>query len=187
MLQRPQIHEPLPASTPSKASCQILADPFVFVPITQREAAKGRGAAKRIVRAHVTRIQHAKSSTLSSTQNLQTWTVRPYIHRGLVKPPRKPHLCSTQRRLSKDEVREEEATDETESLSVSLACRLPTGKAAEDPFWSYPVDYQPHLSPIFAHYIQNIAVEIPDLDGPNDRGLLRRSWFPLAMTEAATM
>lgn len=35
--------------------------------------------------------------------------------------------------------------------------------------------------------IQNVAVEIPDIDGPNDRGLLRRIWFPLAMTEAATM
>ena len=35
--------------------------------------------------------------------------------------------------------------------------------------------------------IQNVAVEIPDLDGPNDKGLLRRIWFPLAMTEAATM
>lgn len=55
-----------------------LLDPFVFVPITQQEAAKGRGAAKRIVRAHVTRVQHAKSSTLSSTQDLQTWTVKPY-------------------------------------------------------------------------------------------------------------
>ena len=32
-----------------------------------------------------------------------------------------------------------------------------------------------------------MAVEIPDLDGPTQRGLLRRSWFPLAMTEAATM
>jgi hypothetical protein len=35
--------------------------------------------------------------------------------------------------------------------------------------------------------IQNVAVEIPDLDGPNAKGLLRRIWFPLAMTEAATM
>ena len=35
--------------------------------------------------------------------------------------------------------------------------------------------------------IQNVAVEIPDIDGPNERGLLRRIWFPLAMTEAATM
>lgn len=35
--------------------------------------------------------------------------------------------------------------------------------------------------------IQNVAVEIPDVDGPNAKGLLRRTWFPLCMTEAATM
>lgn len=44
------------------------------------------------------------------------------------------------------------------------------------------------LGPVLTHAdIQNVAVEIPDLDGPDGKGLLRRIWFPLAMTEAATM
>lgn len=35
--------------------------------------------------------------------------------------------------------------------------------------------------------IENVAVEIPDLDSPNHKGLLRRRWFPLAMEEPSTM
>lgn len=169
---------------------QALPDPFVFVPITGREAAKGRGAAKRIVRAHVTRVQHAKSSTLSGLQDLQAWTVKPYIHRDVV-PISRRHIQSALRNdkriKNKHLGKEKNATDESVDISVAIVPKLPTGTTGEDPFWTYPVEYQPYLSPIFAHYIQNVAVEIPDIDGPNERGLLRRRWFPLAMTEAATM
>lgn len=35
--------------------------------------------------------------------------------------------------------------------------------------------------------IENVAVEIPDLDSPAHKGLLRRRWFPLAMEEPSTM
>jgi hypothetical protein len=31
-----------------------------------------------------------------------------------------------------------------------------------------------------------MAVDIPELDGPTDRGLLRSSLFPLILTEAST-
>lgn len=168
---------------------QALSDPFVFVPITGKEAAKGRGAAKRIVRAHVTRVQHSKSSTLSAFQNLHAWTVRPCIHRNALRNRRKQFNVDRQRVKSTNGHIEEAEEPEFNSneLAVALVPKLPTGTSLEDPFWTYPVEYQPYLSPIFAHYIQNVAVEIPDLDGPNERGLLRRSWFPLAMTEAATM
>ncbi|EMC99477.1 hypothetical protein BAUCODRAFT_50852, partial [Baudoinia panamericana UAMH 10762] len=40
---------------------------------------------------------------------------------------------------------------------------------------------------IFAHYVQNIAVDIPELDGPASKGLLRRNLLPLMMTEASAM
>ena len=60
---------------------QTLPEPFLFVPISGPEASKGRGAAKQVVRAHVTRVQHSKSSTLTYTRNLETWTVNPQNHR----------------------------------------------------------------------------------------------------------
>ena len=130
-----------------------LPDPFVFVPITQQEAAKGRAAAKRIVRAHVTRIQHARSSTLSSTQDLQTWTVKPYIHRSSVPIQRKTRTNGQQaKRLENRYVdKSDESLDESKELSIAIVPKLPAGTAGEDPFWTYPVEYQPHLAPIFAH------------------------------------
>jgi len=204
-----------------------MPEPFVFVPITGSEAAKGRSAAKRIVRAHVTRVQHAKSSAVGSHMELQSWTVRPYIHRTHATMKRKKAAAAAPTEPESNEASSSRAIAKAKSSSANAAKSksppsattpstaiirirkssnssstysgsskpnfavpvpvLITGGSNDDPFWSFPVDYQPALSPIFAHYIQNVAVEIPDIDGPNDRGLLRRVWFPLCMTEAATM
>lgn len=179
-------------------SVHMMSDPFVFVPISHNEASKGRGAAKRIVRAHVTRVQHAKSTTLGNHMHLQSWTVKPYIHREPPPTKRKARVDSPTERKgpehSKLVVRRKASastsnssnTDSSPEIELRLP-KLPTGNASSDPFWTFPVDHRPELSPIFAHYIQNVAVEIPDIDGPNQKGLLRRVWFPLCMTEAATM
>lgn len=184
-------------TTALRGRAQPLVEPFVFVPVAGDEAAKGRGAAKRIVRAHVTRVQHAKSSALSGTQDLQTWTVRPYIHRDTLAVRKKAQNGCTaaktkkrpQRRThssSEESTESEGSRGEQQSVAVVLH-RLPSGGGHEDPFWTYPVEHKPELSPLFAHYIMNIAVEIPDIDGPGAKGLLRKNWFPLMMTEPAPM
>ena len=192
---------------------QTLPEPFLFVPISGPEASKGRGAAKQVVRAHVTRVQHSKSSTLTYTRNLETWTVNPQNHRtqlgmseGQSQIPRKKAVSkkvaakrtkSSQAAVATAKTGEDDAEEivrtqapETSSVILSVP-RLPAAKrlgaARQDPFWSYPVDYEPYLPAIFAHYIETVAVEIPDLDSPNHRGLLRRRWFPLAMEEPSTM
>jgi len=182
-------------------SVHMMSDPFVFVPISHNEASKGRGAAKRIVRAHVTRVQHAKSTTLGNHMHLQSWTVKPYIHREPPAVKRKPRIDSVAERKGSDQLRvvvrkkssastgtstSSSNTDSSPEVELRLP-KLPQGSTSADPFWTFPVDYRPELSPIFAHYIQNVAVDIPDIDGPNAKGLLRRVWFPLCMTEAATM
>lgn len=188
-----QQHEPLPhrphatrAESISKPLTTI-SDPFVFVPISGSEAATGRGAAKRIVRAHVTRVQHERNGNFNIGQDLQSWTVKPY----------QPSAANTKKkRTTKRAVetlkRNESSSDSSSSSSVitkrsSSSLSLPSGGAFDDPFWTFPVDRQPELSPIFAHYIQNVAVEIADIDGPSAKGLLRRVWFPMCMTSAAAM
>ncbi|KAM0723932.1 hypothetical protein Q7P37_000923 [Cladosporium fusiforme] len=210
------------SSTPAAPrASQSLPEPFVFVPITGAEAAKGRGAAKQIVRAHVTRVQHSKSSTLSYTQNLEPWTVKPHVHRTQpARPQNQTQILETEtsRKKSTDNRKRSKKAAATAAAAAAAAAssssadansedveeivrrqppavtqvpRLPAAKrvgaARQDPFWSYPVEYQPYLPAIFAHYIENVAVEIPDLDSPNHKGLLRRRWFPLAMEEPSTM
>lgn len=142
----------------AKRSNGNMQEPFVFVPINNSEAAKGRGAAKRIVRAHVTRVQHAKSSTLNG-MDLQSWTVKPYIHRDVVARKKKDKANGTddkKREKAVVRVRKSpsvESTSSSDSSDSSKALTIPmiADNAAEDPFWTFPVDYKPEIAPIFAH------------------------------------
>lgn len=64
----------LPRSTAKNISykpIKTVSDPFVFVPISGSEAARGRGPARKIVRAHVTRVQHEKNGNFSVGQGMQ--------------------------------------------------------------------------------------------------------------------
>ncbi|KAF7597585.1 hypothetical protein BBP40_000063 [Aspergillus hancockii] len=54
-----------------------------------------------------------------------------------------------------------------------------------DPFRSYPVAFKPFMPVLVDHYLMDMAVDIPELDQPGNKGLLRTSWFPLVMTEPA--
>lgn len=137
-----------------------MPEPFVFVPITQSEAAKGRGAAKRIVRAHVTRVQHAKSSTLNG-MDLQSWTVKPYIHRDSLTVRKKPRanvntnkkreaVTSVKTRKSPS-VESSSSSDASDTSKALVMIPKLADNAAEDPFWTFPVDYKPEIAPIFAH------------------------------------
>lgn len=191
---------------------QILPEPFVFVPIQGAEAAKGRGPAKQVVRAHVTRVQHAKSSTLSYTQNLEAWTVdpqvpqaQPTLSESQTQIPRRKALSkkvASKRAKAKKSTTANNNTNDNdvegivrsqppETVAVTKVPQIPAAKrigaARQDPFWVYPVDYEPYLPAIFAHYIENVAVDIEDLDTPDHKSLLRRRWFPLAMQEPSTM
>lgn len=141
----------------AQKTSNLMADPFVFVPIPRSEAAKGRGAAKRVVRAHVTRVQHAKSSTPSAHMELQLWTVMPHTHREASETRKnRPggHSKNSAQSSSGSSQQSDRSSPASNSSSSSFEVflpKLPAGNAAEDPFWTFPVDYQPQLSPIFAH------------------------------------
>jgi hypothetical protein len=80
----------------------------------------------------------------------------------------------------------------------------PLGGLRGDPFRSYPVAWRPSLPRFVDHCtsslrryhipvmiwltrldLMSMAVDIPELDQPGNRGLLRTSWFPLVMSERA--
>ncbi|KAJ5088407.1 hypothetical protein N7456_012023, partial [Penicillium angulare] len=66
---------------------------------------------------------------------------------------------------------------------ISLSPQI--GGLRVDPFQSYPVSTQTWTPLLVDHYLIHMAVDIPELDQPGNRGLLRTSWFPLVMTEPA--
>ncbi|KAL2824392.1 hypothetical protein BDW59DRAFT_162499 [Aspergillus cavernicola] len=69
--------------------------------------------------------------------------------------------------------------------STEGAIPRPLGGLRGDPFRSYPVAWRPSFSRFVDHYLMSMAVDIPELDQPGNRGLLRTDWFPLVMSERA--
>lgn len=139
---------------------QNMSEPFCFVPVTQGDASKGRTAAKRIVRAHVTRMQHAKSNTFNG-MDLQSWTVNPRVQsESIPSVRRKSNKAVQSGNKQKDRTKnlQRSTSEETSSTSASsgassseLVIRSQVDNAAGDPFFTFPMDYHPAISPIIAH------------------------------------
>ncbi|KAH8426239.1 uncharacterized protein LDX57_003985 [Aspergillus melleus] len=68
-------------------------------------------------------------------------------------------------------------------VQPAISIPPPLGGIRVDPFRSYPISFRPFLPQLVDHYLMSMAVDIPELDQPGNRGLLRTSWFPLVMTE----
>ncbi|KAK5989915.1 hypothetical protein PT974_08178 [Cladobotryum mycophilum] len=60
------------------------------------------------------------------------------------------------------------------------------GGARVDPFKSYPGPWKEYMPRLVDHYITHMAVDIPELDQPGNKGLLRSRWFRLANTDIST-
>ncbi|RFU72810.1 hypothetical protein TARUN_9445 [Trichoderma arundinaceum] len=67
---------------------------------------------------------------------------------------------------------------------LSIDYQLGGGRV--DPFKTYPTPWQPYIPHLVDHYIVHMAVDIPELDEPGNKGLLRSRWFRLATTEIST-
>ncbi|KAL5343232.1 hypothetical protein BJX70DRAFT_394233 [Aspergillus crustosus] len=69
--------------------------------------------------------------------------------------------------------------------SFDFSIPRPIAGLRGDPFRSYPVAWRPALPPLVDHYLMSMAVDVPELDQPGNRGLLRTNWFLLVMSEPA--
>ncbi|TFA97709.1 hypothetical protein CCMA1212_010560 [Trichoderma ghanense] len=67
-----------------------------------------------------------------------------------------------------------------------LAIEYQLGGGRVDPFRSYPTPWRSYIPHLVDHYIVHMAVDIPELDEPGRKGLLRSRWFRLATTEIST-
>ncbi|KAG6000453.1 hypothetical protein E4U43_001601 [Claviceps pusilla] len=54
-----------------------------------------------------------------------------------------------------------------------------------DPFRSYPGTWQPYIPALADDYIIQMVRDIPEVDQPGNKGLLRSRWFPLVLSDAA--
>ncbi|KAG5963968.1 hypothetical protein E4U57_005718 [Claviceps arundinis] len=75
--------------------------------------------------------------------------------------------------------------DEAWQVGPNLSMDAYFGGIRVDPFRSYPGPWQPHIPALADHYITHMARDIPELDQPGNKGLLRSRWFPLVISDAA--
>ncbi|KAL5046124.1 hypothetical protein BDW71DRAFT_71294 [Aspergillus fruticulosus] len=84
---------------------------------------------------------------------------------------------------SREIVRQSRPTGVPQAFYFGVPIPRPLGGLRGDPFRLYPVAWRPILPQLVDHYLMSMAVDIPELDQPGNRGLLRTDWFPLVMTE----
>lgn len=174
---------------------------FVFVPVSGQEASQGRGPANYLVRAHIARLRYSSTPQPLQQQPSNDCEVLHTENNTQQNGPRKelhvkeqPNTSKKRRRRANQVARDglvSMATGHAGKPIVPDIPRLPAARRAgadrQDPFWTYPVEYEPYLPAIFAHYIENVAVEMNELDIGDQKGLLRRRFFPLAMEAPSTM
>ncbi|KAK5122445.1 hypothetical protein LTR85_004029 [Meristemomyces frigidus] len=180
------------ASSPSEAPKNQID--FQFLNFSHPSDAKA-SRARRTVRSHVTRRQHAQETALQATRKAQSFhdtSAEPE------QPPatlRKHAVTLPSHRPTTLELASSSSTSApiTSSPETSSASPSPTTSPDQpsicriDPSEVYPEEWHPYIPRVMEHYLSNLAVDIPDLDGPVTKGLLRTRFFPLIMTDAAPL
>ncbi|KAL9605776.1 MAG: hypothetical protein Q9179_001052 [Wetmoreana sp. 5 TL-2023] len=81
--------------------------------------------------------------------------------------------------------RQEEQLVENMDNAASLTLRNMSGAGWTHPFVPYPNQY--FVPGILSHYLSEMAVDIPELDHPGQKGSLRSIWFPMVIADRATL
>ncbi|KAL7950869.1 hypothetical protein V8C42DRAFT_132627 [Trichoderma barbatum] len=121
------------------------------------------------------RDDRAKRKKRKRLQHTVTWDVL---------GPNDPEYSGTTNGLVQSLMRATAARAAHVQPTLSIEYQLGGGRV--DPFRTYPAPWQPYIPHLVDHYICHMAVDIPELDEPGEKGLLRSRWFRLATTEIST-
>lgn len=184
---------------------------FQFVNVSHPSEARGKSS-KSAIRSHVAREQHSRvqvSASVSSKPTTKRSRARKQTKGAQAGNEVVPEVIVTSLKssetsltetseLSKTSTESEEDVIDISDVVVRQEPRRtpsPNARTAmlsrilrggrHDPFWTYPVPFHSYLEEVVDHYLVNIAVDIPNIDSLTERGLLRKQWFPLCMTEPA--
>ncbi|KAL4782254.1 hypothetical protein BJX76DRAFT_297592 [Aspergillus varians] len=156
-----------------------MSSDFVFIHVRKpRDALKL--AKESHVRAHVTRRQWKQLGERSDAATMEK-ILKKVKMQTLDKPDNHRH---GQQDLVPGDLILRDPSHGTQPMTIcDLPIPRPAGGLRGDPFRSYPVAWRPFLPQLVDHYLMSMAVDIPELDQPGNRGLLRTDWFPLVMSE----
>lgn len=199
------------ASSPSESQASASQIDFQFLNFSHPSDAKA-SRARRTVRSHVTRQQHKAEHAAAAARRAKSYP-QPETEPQEV-PHRPAHAASfpLERPTTLDLPTRPAPSGSSDASSQSPS---PTGSPMNsietriDPTDIYPDAWHPciprilvsamehcfNLAPLAVHeanaqqdyYLSYIAVDIPDVDGPHARGLLRSRFFPFVLTDPAPL
>ncbi|KAJ0413173.1 hypothetical protein BJY00DRAFT_68272 [Aspergillus carlsbadensis] len=161
-----------------------MSSDFVFIHVRKPKDALKLAKSSR-VRSHVTRQQWKQFDQRARGNRNVTGKVLEEVERqedDIILNDKRDH------RRNKHKLAVRRALIEIQienGAATTAAIARPLGGLRGDPFRSYPVAWRPSLPRFVDHYLMSMAVDIPELDQPGNRGLLRTTWFPLVMSERA--
>ncbi|KAL4771965.1 hypothetical protein BDW60DRAFT_47625 [Aspergillus nidulans var. acristatus] len=153
-----------------------MGNDFVFIHVREPKDAL-KLAKDSHIRSHVTRRQWKQFEERSQAAFQRD------LKKAKRETPWNDDRQDKQHLVSGEIVRHSQPTGAAQPVYFGLPIPRPFGGLRGDPFRSYPVAWRPILPRLVDHYLMSMAVDIPELDQPGNRGLLRTDWFPLVMTE----
>ncbi|BCR89407.1 uncharacterized protein ACHE_50605S [Aspergillus chevalieri] len=146
-------------------------------------------AKKTTVRSHVARRQwkaHAETNKDRKRKREEYLPFRIELDcSGLMNNGQLPQLSIVPEGEDENHTAQTQYAGQTTTAATFMLPSIPMmiGGLRVDPFRSYPIEFRSFLPYLVDHYLVSMAVDIPELDQPGNRGLLRTRWFPLVMTE----
>ena len=191
------------ASSPTEQKSQI---DFQFLNFSHPSEAKA-SRARRTVRSHVTRQQHQREHAAAAARRAKS-VPQPDVEleqgpsqivHAATFPPNRPTL-----ELPTRPGAPRAASDASSQSPSPTGSPMRSAESRIDPYEVYPQEWHPYLQTIMVHqpaqpnvgtkltssqdhYVSNMAVDIPDLDGPDAKGLLRSRFFPFCLTDLASL
>ncbi|VUC27859.1 unnamed protein product [Clonostachys rosea] len=112
------------------------------------------------------------------------WKGRVRVKRVKIQQPLRPR-----RQIKNAAVQEAKVDSDFRDVITTVRMSPPgdwqLGGGRSDPFHVYPGQRRAYVPALIDHYIVHMAVDIPELDRPGNKGLLRSSWFPLVISDLA--
>ncbi|TKA25889.1 hypothetical protein B0A50_05644 [Salinomyces thailandicus] len=163
---------------------------FQFLNFSHPSDAKA-SRARRTVRSHVTRQQHAREQQ----QRAQSYHGKPSEPTQVPESSRRHAVTLPSERPSTLELPGRSKGDLPLASSPETSSQSPSPIPSPtyppenrvDPADVYPETWLPHIPRVMEGYLSNLVVDIPGVDPATTRDLLRTRFYPFITTDAATL
>ncbi|KAK5164082.1 uncharacterized protein LTR77_010173 [Saxophila tyrrhenica] len=183
----------IPGSKASSPNEQRNATDFQFLNFSHPSDAKD-SRARKTVRSHVTKQQHQREHAAAAARRTQSFPQpEDRVETDDIPAPR-PHAATyPSNRPAMDDPDMDmplplsRITGSPEESSQSPSPISSPSEQRIDPSTIYPAAWRSSLNTVTEYYLNFMAADMPDMERPDRRGLLRSRFLPLCLTDPAPL